>query len=75
MMGILTLHCALYCISLTVSCQKGDVRLVDGQSQNEGRVEVCLNGTWGTVTDYGWSAYDSQVVCRQLGYSPKGKIL
>ena len=51
----------------------GDVRLVDGQSQNEGRVEVCLNGAWGTVTDDRWSTIDGQVLCKQLGYSSQGK--
>ena len=58
---------------LTDPCQYLDVRLVGGQSQNEGRVEVCLNGVWGTVSDDGWSSSDTQVVCRQLGYRPFGK--
>ena len=35
----------------------------------EGRVEVCFNETWGTVSDNGWSVTEVGVVCRQLGYS------
>ena len=48
------------------------MRLVGGQSANEGRVEVCLSQRWGTVTGDGWSTAEAQVVCRQLGYNSLG---
>lgn len=54
-------------------CTHGDVRLADGQSLNEGRVEVCLNSMWGTVCDDAWGNIDAQVVCNQLGYASSGK--
>ena len=50
------------------SCYHGEVRLVGGASPNEGRVEVCVNGVWGTVTDDGFYISGARVVCRQLGY-------
>ncbi len=53
--------------------EDGDIRLVNGRTALEGRVEICYDGRWGTVCDNSWSAIDGRVACRQLGYSPFGK--
>ena len=53
----------------TVLCYNGQLRLVGGTLTNEGRLEVCINETWGTVCDDLFTTVDANVACGQLGYS------
>lgn len=49
------------------NCEQGDIRLVDGNSMLEGRIEFCTQGLWGAISTSSWDANDARVVCRQLG--------
>lgn len=47
---------------------RNDMRIRDGPNAAVGRVEVRINGVWGTVCDDGFNYQAAQVVCRGLCY-------
>jgi len=54
-------------------CRDGSIRLRGGSTARQGRVEICIEGRWGTVCDSSWNSKDATVVCRQLGYPSLGE--
>ena len=55
----------LYIINF--SCQINFVWLT-GQRSPEGRVEISINNTWGSICGKDWSFDAADVVCRSLGF-------
>lgn len=44
------------------------LRIVNGNSASEGRVEVYHNGRWGTICDDDWGTTEATLVCKMAGY-------
>ena len=61
------------CFHLAVSAElcsdEGAVKLVNGSTANEGRVEICLYGQWSTACGSSWGLPEARVTCREQGFN------
>ena len=56
----------------------GDLRLSDGVTSEisaNGRLEILVNGQWGTVCSVNFESTDANVACKQLGYKSATNII
>ena len=62
----------LTCILLHIDFLE-NIRLMNGMSVNEGRVQILLDGVWGTVCSIVWwnefDTHTAHIACRELGFS------
>ena len=53
------------------NCSDYSVRLVNGATAKEGKVQICLNRIWGAFCyreNYYSYNLDASIICRELGY-------
>ena len=60
---------SLYYLLYIDDCFDGDLQLVGGATESEGRVEICTGRRWATLCGKLWTENNTVVVCRHLGYS------
>ena len=68
--GVLSVQCA--CEPKFVCGESGErgIRLRSKVNPWEGRLEVKIDGEWGSVCSFGFSSVSAKVACRQLGFQP-----
>ena len=69
-----TLTCT-YVIHTVEECTDGEIRLANGTTYREGRVEICMNHRWGTVCSVEGTEDFAGVVCTQLGFPRTGNYM
>ncbi|XP_044535208.1 scavenger receptor cysteine-rich type 1 protein M130 [Gracilinanus agilis] len=65
--GLPILFLSAYFITSSVGDSNMELRLTNGSSSCDGRVEVKFQGRWGLVCNDGWSRNEMSVICKQLG--------
>ncbi|ORU94766.1 MAG: hypothetical protein A6F71_09615 [Cycloclasticus sp. symbiont of Poecilosclerida sp. M] len=58
--------------TLAANCTTGAVRLENGTTLLEGRVEVCVNNAWGTICHDTFSEEEAVIICNLLPYQFNG---
>ena len=59
---------------VAVPCPFGDVRLAASGYSGVGRIEVCQDGSWGTICSNAWDDLDASIACKASGYSAYGTL-
>ncbi|XP_060585690.1 deleted in malignant brain tumors 1 protein-like, partial [Ruditapes philippinarum] len=67
---------ASHTYDLSIACTKHplqieDIALHGGRRPTEGRVDLKVNETWGTICDTGFDSADARVICRMFGLQYK----
>ena len=54
---------------ILASCLDGQIKLLEGDSETSGHVEICSNQRWEPISGNYWGEDEAKVACNALGYS------
>ena len=66
--------CTLHLTLCIATCNDGELKLVGGNTEYEGRLQICFDQRWTAIDAKGWTMLDTEVACKQLGYQSHGII-
>ena len=72
MLQLAKIVCVQKIIVLSAAQRNGDLRLARGFSPttaSSGRLEIYINGQWGTVCDDSFGFSEANIACKQQGYT------
>ena len=73
MVFIFIFHTSNYVHTEFGNCTENAVCLANGAIDQEGRLEICVNGVWGSFCSDGWDQTDGHVLCKQLHLGDGGR--
>ena len=50
----------------------GEIRLRDGPTPREGRLDICVSASWYSLCSESLGIEEFQVICRELGFCMQG---
>ena len=58
--------CSFVCIA---HCSDGQIKLIEGYLEENGRLEICSNKRWESLSYYYWDSHVTRVACIELGFA------
>ena len=50
-------------------CSDGQIKLIEGNSEENGRLEICSDKRWESLSGYYWEPNVARVACIELGFA------
>ena len=58
--------CSFVCIA---HCSDGQIKVIEGNLEEYGRLEICSDKRWESLSDFYWDQNVARVACIELGFA------